>query len=137
MTESDVMRDDFVPYGSGWIGENNLYAYMLGGPRGTRVDAHTRLAVMWPSGGGTEVSRVILRADDRSVEAAIYSFDKKIRNLEMRLCRIKSGRYRISIHDDPGRKENLANLFGQQIKTFRDLILFHCPCPDKNFVHEG
>ena len=61
----------------------------FGGQRRTRVNAHTRLAVMWPSGGGTEVSRVILRADDRSVEAAIYSFDKKIRNLEMRLCRIK------------------------------------------------
>jgi len=99
MTESNVMRDDFVPFGSAWSGLNNMYAYMLGGARGTRVDAHVRLAVMYPSGGGPNMARVILQADDNSLDAALYSFDSELRNLEMRLCRINNGRYKIGLYE--------------------------------------
>src|SRR5690606_4010546 len=69
-TASNVHRDDFRPYGA-----NNMYECMLGGKRGTRLDAHLALAVAWPSGGGPDVSRVILYADNTSLEAAAYSFD--------------------------------------------------------------
>lgn len=101
MTASNVMRDDFVPFGSAaWSGQNNIYSYMLGGPRGTRVNAKVRLAVMWPSGGGPDMARVILRADDNSLDAALYSFDSELRNLEMRLCRINSGLYKIGLYED-------------------------------------
>jgi len=105
MTESNVMRDDFEPYGSeAWSGENNMYTYMLGGARGSRVDAHVRLAVMWPSGGGPDVARVILHADNTSLDAAVYSFGTRMRSLKMRLCRINDGRYRIGLYADPGGK---------------------------------
>ncbi len=100
MTESHVMTDDFVPYGSGPYQDNNMYAYMLGGARGSRIDAHVKLAVMWPSGGGPDVARIVLRADDASLDAVVYSFDSKMRNLEMRLCRIHDGNYRIGLYAD-------------------------------------
>ncbi len=96
MTASRVMIDDFVPYGS-----NSMYTYMLGGVRGTRHDAHLRLAVTWPSGGGPDVARVILKADNTSLDAAVYSFDSKMRNLKMRLCRIDDGYYRIGLYPGP------------------------------------
>jgi hypothetical protein len=96
------MTDDFVPFGSGPYQDNNMYAYMLGGARGSRIDAHVRLAVMWPSGGGPDVARIVLRADDTSLDAVVYSFDSKMRNLEMRLCRINDGRYRIGLYADQG-----------------------------------
>ncbi|MEO5995793.1 MAG: CARDB domain-containing protein, partial [Chitinophagaceae bacterium] len=101
MTASHVMSDDFVPYGSEWGGQNNIYAYMLGGARGSRIDAHPRLAVGWPSGGGPDVSRLVLRADDNSLNALVYSFDDKLRNLEMCLFRINDGRYKIGLYEDP------------------------------------
>src|SRR5690606_28921051 len=95
MTESRVMLDDFTPYGA-----PNMYTHMLGGKRGARLDAHLKLAVMWPSGAGPDVARVILLADDTSLEAAIYSFDKALRNVKIRLARIQDGRYRIGLYED-------------------------------------
>src|SRR5690606_28888065 len=95
-TGSNVHRDDFSPHGA-----NNMYEYMLGGKRGTRLDAHLVLAVAWPSGGGPEVARVVLHADNTTLDVAAYSFDEKMRELAMRLMRIDDGTYRISILEDP------------------------------------
>ena len=97
LTESNVHRDDYIPYGA-----YQMYEYMLGGKRGARWDAHLKLAVMWPSGGGPEVARIIKRADDTTVEALCYSFADTKRDLAMRLCRIDDGRYRIGLYADPG-----------------------------------
>lgn len=102
MTASRVMTDDFVPYGSAWSGEDNVYAYMLGGARGARLDAHPRLSVGWPSGGGPDVARLVLRADDISLHALVYSFDNKLHDLDMRLFRINDGSYKIGLYEDPG-----------------------------------
>ena len=95
-TGSNVHRDDYSPYGA-----NNMYTYLLGGRRGTRLDAHLRLAVIWPSGGGVKLSRVVLHADDDRFEAVAYSFHTQRRELQMRLCRIMDGHYRIGIYEDP------------------------------------
>lgn len=95
-TASNVHRDDYSPYGA-----NNMYTYMLGGKRGSRLDAHLQLAVTWPSGGGPDMSRVVLYAADDRLEAAAYSFRDEMSRLSMRLCRIESGTYRISVHADP------------------------------------
>ena len=94
-TESNVHRDDYSPFGA-----NNMYTYMLGGKRGTRLDAHLKLAVFWPSGGGVDLSRVVLYADDDSLKVAAYSFQREMRELVMRLCRITDGLYRIRICAD-------------------------------------
>src|SRR5690606_3859975 len=99
MTESRVMMDDFTPFGA-----PSMYTHMLGGQRGTRLDARLKLAVMWPSGAGPDVARVILKADDTSLDAAVYSFDHKMRNVKMRLTRIKDGIYKIGLYKDPGGK---------------------------------
>jgi len=96
MTAANVMHDDDVPHGSA-----NMYSYLLGGARGSRYDAHLKLAVTWPSGGGPNVARVILRADDNSLDAVVYSFESKMRSLKMRLCRINDGRYKIGLYSDP------------------------------------
>jgi hypothetical protein len=79
-----------------------MYLYMLGGPRGSRWDAHLKLAVMWPYGGGPDVSRVVTYADDASLEVSCYSFDDEQRSLGMRLCRIDDGRYRVAFTDAAG-----------------------------------
>jgi len=99
MTGSNVHRDDFVPFGS-----NEMYTYILGGERGSLhgLDVHVRLAVTWPSGGGPDVSRVVLHADNHSLDAALYSFDSQERNLKMRLCRINDGMYKIGLYEDAG-----------------------------------
>jgi hypothetical protein len=118
MTGSNVHRDDFVPFGS-----NNMYSYLLGGERGSLypLDAHLKLAVTWPSGGGPDMARVILHADANSLDAAIYSFDSQERDLQMRLCRIHDGRYRIGLY------ENTANngITGKSVwTTERDITRF-------------
>ncbi|NND31317.1 MAG: hypothetical protein HKN76_01915 [Saprospiraceae bacterium] len=95
-TESNVHRDDYSPYGA-----NNMYTYMLGGKRGTRLDAHLKLAVIWPAGGGPDLARVVLYADDDSLRVAAFSFRKEMTELVMQPCRIKDGRYRINILEDP------------------------------------
>jgi len=96
MTESNVHRDDFSPYGA-----QTMYTYMLGGNRGARWDAHLKLAVMWPSGGGPDIARIIMKASDSNLEAVCYSFDDVKRDLKMRLCRIKDGHYKIGLYADP------------------------------------
>ncbi|MEX2574129.1 MAG: hypothetical protein WD317_07520, partial [Balneolaceae bacterium] len=102
MTEANVHRDDHRPYGSSnWGSDNNMFTYMLGGARGARVDAHVSHAVSWPSGGGPDVSRVVLGADDKSLEAVVYSFDESLRMLDMRLDRIEDGRYKVGLYADP------------------------------------
>jgi hypothetical protein len=93
-TGSNVHRDDYAPYGA-----NNMYTYLLGGRRGTRLDAHMELAVTWPSGGGADLPRVVLYADDTRLDVLAYSFDDNLRELNMRLCRITDGRYRIAVHE--------------------------------------
>ncbi len=47
------------------------------------------------------MARVMLRADDTSLEALCYSFDSVKRDLKIRLCRIMDGRYRIGLYSDP------------------------------------
>jgi len=129
LTESNVHRDDYIPYGA-----YNMYEYMLGGKRGARWDAHLKLAVMWPSGGGPEVARFIKRADDTSVEALCYSFADTKRDLAMRLCRIEDGRYRISLYADPGGHGQPGDAIWE---TERDLMRFDTvtlPVPPKRPV---
>ena len=136
MTESNVMRDDFTPFGSAaWSGQNNIYSYMLGGPRGNRVDAKVRLAVMWPSGGGPDMARVILRADDNSLDAALYSFDSGLRNLKMRLCRINSGLYKIGLYESLGDSGKAGALvWGTEMSLDRfDMVTIPVP-PRKSLV---
>lgn len=99
MTGSYVMTDDFVPYGSGWSGSNNIYTYMLGGERGTRLDAHPRPAVSWPFGGGPDVSRLIMRADDDYLRAMVYSFKDELSDLGLQVFRLKDGKYKIGLYE--------------------------------------
>lgn len=75
---------------------------MLGGERGTRIDAHPRLAVSWPYGGGADVARLVMFADDQSLQTLVYSFDDKLHKLGMRFHRIKDGRYSIKLYPDSG-----------------------------------
>lgn len=132
MTASNVMRDDFVPFGSGaWSGQNNMYSYMLGGERGTRVDAHVRLAVMWPSGGGPDMARVILHADDNSLDAALYSFDSELRNLEMRLCRINNGLYKIGLYESIGNSGNAGAPVWATEKNLTRFDIITLPVPPR------
>lgn len=125
-TASNVHRDDFRPYGA-----NNMYECMLGGKRGTRLDAHLALAVAWPSGGGPDVSRVILYADNTSLEAAAYSFDSKMRELSMQLIRINSGEYRISIYEDLNGEGKAGNLLWQTIEHVKRFDTVKMPMPPK------
>jgi hypothetical protein len=67
------------------------------------------------------MARVILHADANSLDAAIYSFDSQERDLQMRLCRIHDGRYRIGLY------ENTANngITGKSVwTTERDITRF-------------
>jgi|GEM_PF-1988636 len=97
VTGSRIHTTTQGPYGSRY-----MYGTMLGGSHGPRWDARPDLAVMWPAGGGPDVARVVLLADDTTFEAAAYSFDERKRNLQMRLTRIQNGRYRVGIYADPG-----------------------------------
>lgn len=115
-TASNVHRDDYRPYGS-----SRMFEFLLGGQRGIRWDAHVKLAVMWPSGGGPDVARIVLRADNRSLTAVCYSFDNVKRDLAMRLCRLDDGRYRIGLYAD----ENGAGNAGEALwETERDVRRF-------------
>lgn len=122
MTESNVMRDDFVPFGSlRWGADEDMYTYMLGGSGRSRLDTHPAHAVTWPAGGGADVPRVVLDADDISLNAVVYSFESKMRNLKMRLARINDGRYRIGLYADP---EGAGNAGAPIWTTEEDLSRF-------------
>ena len=129
LTESNVHRDDFTPQGA-----YETYTYILGGPRGARWDAHLKLAVMWPSGGGPDVSRIVLNADDTSLRAVGYSFDSGTRSLEMRLCRIADGRYRIRILDDPTGDGSGGEALWESEKDLRRFDVVSLPIPPKRPV---
>ncbi len=128
-TEARVMTDDFMPYGS-----YETYEYLMGGKRGARVDAHLKLAVMWPSGGGPDVSRLVLKADDASLRAVCYSFDNVKRDLEMRLCRIRDGRYRVSILKDPGGQGNGGETLWSAEHDLRRFDVVTLPIPPRTPV---
>lgn len=128
-TESHVMTDDFMPWGS-----RETYEYMLGGARGTRWDAHPKLAVIWPSGGGPDVPRLVLKADNASFEAVCYSFDDVTRRLGMRLCRIHDGRYRISVLKDPGGEGKGGDGLWITEKDLRRFDLVTLPVPPQTPV---
>lgn len=128
-TASNVHRDDFSPYGS-----HSIYRYLLGGERGSRWDAHLKIAVMWPSGGGPDVARLILRADDTSLEAVCYSFYDVKRDLSMRLCRIQDGQYRISIYSDPEGNGNAGEIIWETEKDLRRFDIVTVPVPPRKPV---
>jgi len=70
-TEAGVHRDDYRPYGA-----NAVYGFLLGGSKGARTNAHPNFAVAWPSGGGPDMARIVLRADDVSLKTLCYSFSE-------------------------------------------------------------
>lgn len=131
LTAARVMTDDFLPYGSEWSGEDNIYAYMLGGARGARVDAHPRLSVGWPSGGGPDMARLVLRADDNSLHALAYSFGNKLHNLDMRLFRINDGRYKIALYEDPGNNGNGGAEIWSVVKDLSRFDVVTLPVPPR------
>jgi hypothetical protein len=123
-TQSNVHRDDFSPFGA-----NNMYTYLLGGRRGSRLDAHMELAVTWPSGGGSILPRIVLYADDTKLDLVAYSFDREMRELEMRLCRIKSGEYTIRIYRDSAGAGNPGKLLWEEQKELRRFDIVTLPIP--------
>lgn len=123
-TESNVHRDDYSPYGA-----NNMYTYMLGGKRGTRLDAHLKLAVSWPYGGGPEMARVVLFAADDSLKIAAYSFEDQVKDLAMRLCRIESGIYQVSIFADPEGRGQEGTVLWQDTREINRFDVVELPIP--------
>ena len=67
------------------------------------------------------MSRLVLSADDTSLEAVCYSFADEKRDLKMRLCRLEDGRYRVSLHSDP---EGTGKAGEVLWKTERDICRF-------------
>ncbi|MHB9031281.1 MAG: CARDB domain-containing protein, partial [Candidatus Latescibacterota bacterium] len=128
-TNSRVMADDFMPWGS-----YETYEYLMGGKRGARWDAHLKLAVAWPSGGGPDVARLVMKADDSSLEAVCYSFDSVKRDLEMRLCRIQDGRYRVSILKDSGGQGKGGETLWSAEADLRRFDIVTVPVPPKTSV---
>lgn len=129
MTESNVHRDDYIPYGA-----PNLYTWMLGGVRGARWDAHLKLAVMWPFGGGPDVARVIMKADDTTIEAACYSFDNRTRDLGMRPCRLKDGVYKVGVYADPQGNGTAGTPLWEKTMTIRRFDVVSLPVPPHESV---
>lgn len=128
-TASNVHRDDFSPYGA-----NAMYTYLLGGKRGTRLDAHLELAVTWPLGGGPDVSRVVLYADNISLTVVAYSFDEKMRKLGMQLARIENGQYQISMYEDPNGMGEVGDLIWQKTKHLKRFDVVELPIPPRTPV---
>lgn len=124
MTEARVHTDDYTPYGA-----REMYTYTMGGPVVPRIDAHLKPAVMWPSGGGPDVARVILKADDTSLDAVVYSFDSKVRNVKMRLARINDGRYRIGLYTDSDGKGNAGTAVWTTEKNLTRFDVVSLPLP--------
>jgi len=126
MTEARVHTDDYCPYGA-----REMYAYLLGGGIPPRIDAHLKPAVMWPSGGGPDMARVILKADDTSLDAVFYSFDTQTRDLKMRLARINDGRYRIGLYNDVDGKGNAGPVVWSVEKDLTRFDIVSLPVPSR------
>jgi len=123
-TDAYVHRDDNAPYGS-----YQVYPFMTGSPRPPRWNARLSLAVMWPSGGGAEMARVVRSADDTSLTVSCYSFDKRTRELIMRLCRIRDGRYRIALYDDPSGDGSRGAMLWEDERDLRRFDTVPVPIP--------
>ncbi len=128
-TEARVMADDFMPWGS-----YETYEYTMGGKRGARWDAHMKLAVMWPNGSGPDIPRLVLKADDTSLDAVCYSFLGETRMLGMRLCRIADGRYRVSVLRDTGGQGKGGEALWKTEKDLRRFDVVNLPIPPKTPV---
>lgn len=124
MTGARVHTDDYAPYGS-----RDMYTYMLGGSVAPRIDAHLKPTVMWPSGGGPDVARVILNADDTSINAVVYSFHNKLRELKMRMARINDGRYRIGLYTDTDGNGNAGTAIWTTEKDLTRFDVVSLPVP--------
>ena len=123
-TGSYVHTDDYSPYGS-----YDFYRYLLGGDRGSRLDAHLKLAVIWPFGGGPEMSRIVTRASDTLLEFVCYSFNNGAVNLGARLCRITDGVYKITVMADPSGNGQPAGVISETTKTLRRFDTVSIPIP--------
>jgi hypothetical protein len=88
-----------------------------------------KLAVTWPSGGGPEVSRVVLKADDVSLDVVAYSFDSEMRELAMRLCRINGGLYKISLYRDPYGKGEIGEKLWESEQALARFDIVQLPIP--------
>ena len=128
-TDAYVHRDDNTPWGS-----HQLHEMILGGKSPNRWDAHVNYAVMWPSGGGPDVARVILKADNTMLEAACYSFDERKRDLVMRLCRIDDGLYKIALHADPEGNAGSGPVIWQSERALRRFDTVTLPIPPRTPV---
>jgi len=126
MTEARVHTDDYTPYGA-----REMYTYTMGGQVAPRIDAHLKPAVFWPSGGGPDVARVILKADDTSLDAAIYSFDSKVRDVKMRLVRINDGRYRIGLYTNADGKGTAGTPVWTTEKDLSRFDVVNLPVPPR------
>jgi hypothetical protein len=125
-TESGVHRDDYRPYGA-----NDVYQFLLAGSKGSRTNAHPNFAVTWPSGGGPDVARIILSADDTSLEALCYSFDDAKRDLDMRLCRLQDGRYRVGLYADAESVGNAGAMIWECEADLRRFDVVTLPIPPR------
>ncbi|MHB9028229.1 MAG: CARDB domain-containing protein, partial [Candidatus Latescibacterota bacterium] len=125
-TEAGVHRDDYRTYGS-----NAVYSFLLGGSKGARTDAHPNFAVTWPSGGGPDVARVMLQGDDTSLRALCYSFDTVKRDLQMRLCRIQDGRYRVGLYSVPDDSGNAGAALWEKVADLRRFDVVNLPVPPR------
>lgn len=128
-TESHVHTDDFAP-----VGSNLMYTYLLGGERGNRLDADMKFAVSWPYGGGPDVSRIVLNADDNSLEVVAYSFDHKMRELGMRLSRINNGLYKINLYKDLNGKGEKGEKIWESEKELKRFDVIKLPIPSQTPV---
>jgi len=115
-------------------GSYDIYEYTMGGKRGARWDAHLKLAAMWPTGSGPEIPRLVLKADDVSLDAVCYSFTGETRMLGMRLCRIADGRYRVSVLRDPGGQGKGGETLWKTEKDLRRFDVVDLPIPPKTPV---
>ena len=77
------------------------------------------------------MSRLVLSADDTSLEAVCYSFADVKRNLKMRLCRLKDGRYRVSLHSDPEGSGKAGEILWKTERDIRRFDIVSLPIPSR------
>jgi len=128
-TDAYVHRDDNSPFGS-----FEMLGYLLGSNGFNRRDTHVDIAVAWPSGGGPDVARLVLEADDESLRALCYSFHDRTRGLAMRLCRIRHGRYRVSLFADTTGSGHTGELLWRAESALRRFDTVTVPVPPRTPV---